>query len=54
MDCSLTGSSVHGDSPGTNPGVGCSPPGDVPNPEIESRTPTLQVNSLLSEPPDLG
>ena len=23
VDCSLTGSSVHGDSPGKNPGVGC-------------------------------
>ena len=23
MDCSLLGSSVHGDSPGKNPGVGC-------------------------------
>ena len=23
MDCSLTGSSVHGDSPGRNTGVGC-------------------------------
>ena len=23
MDCSLPGSSVHGDSPGKNPGVGC-------------------------------
>ena len=23
MDCSLPGSSVHGDSPGTNTGVGC-------------------------------
>ena len=23
MDCNLTGSSVHGDSPGKNTGVGC-------------------------------
>ena len=51
MDCSLTGSSVHGNSPGKNPGVSCSPPGDVPNPGIKPRTPTLQVDSLLSEPP---
>jgi len=25
MDCSLPGSSVHGDSPGKNIGVGCHP-----------------------------
>ena len=27
------------------------PSGDLPNPEIESRFPTLQVDSLPSEPP---
>ena len=27
------------------------PPGDLPNPGIEPRPPTLQANSLLSEPP---
>ena len=27
------------------------PPGDLPNPGIEPRAPTLQVDSLLSEPP---
>ena len=27
------------------------PPGDLPNPEIEPRSPTLQADSLLSEPP---
>ena len=27
------------------------PPGDRPNPGIESRSPALQVDSLLSEPP---
>ena len=26
------------------------PPGDIPNPETESRSPTLQADSLLSEP----
>ena len=31
-------------------GLPCSPPGDFPNPEIESRSPTLQVDSLPSEP----
>ena len=54
MDCSLTGSSVHGNSPGKNPGVSLSPQGNVPNPGIKPRTPTLQVDSLLSEPPGLG
>ena len=29
----------------------CSPPGDLPNPGIKPRSPTLQANSLLSEPP---
>ena len=27
------------------------PPGDHPNPGIKPRSPTLQVDSLLSEPP---
>ena len=52
MDCSLPGSSVHGDSPGKNTGGGpCPPPGDLPNPGIKPRSPTLQVDSLPSEPP---
>ena len=29
----------------------CLSPGDLPNPGIEPRTPTLQAYSLLSEPP---
>ena len=32
-------------------GLPCSPPGDLPNPGIEPRSPTLQADSLLSEPP---
>ena len=53
MDRSLPGFSVHGDSPGKNTGVGCHAlhPGDLPNPGIEPRSPTLQVDSLQSEPP---
>ena len=53
MDCTLPGSSVHVDSLGKNTGVGlpCPPPGDLPNPGIEPRSPTLQADSLLSEPP---
>ena len=51
LDYHPPGSSVHGDSPGKNTGVDCPPPGDLPNPGIEPRSPTLQVNSLPSEPP---
>ena len=29
----------------------CPPPGDLPNPKIEPRFPTLQVDSLLTETP---
>ena len=32
-------------------GLPCSPPGDLPNPWIGPRSPTLQADSLLSEPP---
>ena len=32
-------------------GLPCSPPEDLPNPGIEPRSPTLQADSLLSEPP---
>ena len=49
MDCSPPGSSVLGDSPGKNTGE-CPPPGDLPNPGIKPRSPTLQVDSLPSEP----
>ena len=35
IDCSLPGSSVHGDFPGKNTGVGCYASGDLPNPGIE-------------------
>jgi len=30
----------------------CPPAGDLPNPGIEPRSPALQVDSLLSEPPE--
>ena len=33
-------------------GLPCPPPRDLPNPGIEPRSPTLQVDSLPSEPPD--
>ena len=32
-------------------GLPCPPPGDLPNPGIQHRSPTLQAESLLSEPP---
>ena len=32
-------------------GLPCPPPGDHPNPRIESRSPALQADSLPSEPP---
>ena len=50
MDC--TGSSVHGDSAGRNTSLPCPLPGDLPNPGIEHRSPSLQADSLVSEPPE--
>jgi len=53
MDCSPTGSSVHGNSPDRNTGMlPCPPPGDLPNPGIKPRFPALQADSLPSEPPE--
>ena len=52
MDCSLLGSSVHGDSPGNNTGVeSCPPSGNLPNPGIKLRSSEFQANYLPSEPP---
>ena len=55
MDCSLPGSTSPWDFPGKNTGVGCHflSPGDLPNPGIESRSPTLQgkADTLPSELP---
>ena len=46
------GSTVHGDSPGANTGVGCHAllQGNLPNPETEPRSSALQADSLPSEP----
>ena len=33
-------------------GLPCPLPGDLPNPRIEPRSPTLQADSLMSEPPE--
>ena len=53
LDHSPPGSSVHGDSPGKNTGVGCHAllQANLPNPRIEPRSPTLQGDSLSTEPP---
>ena len=53
MDCSPLDSSVHGDSPGKNTGMGCHAllQGIFPNPGIKPRSPALQVELLPSEPP---
>ena len=66
MDCSPLDSSVHGDSPGKNTGLGChallqgSFPTQALNPGLlhcrqilyhEPRSPALQADSLPSEPP---
>ena len=51
MDCSLSDSSVHGDSPCKEywSGLPCPPPRDLSNPEIEPRSPKLQADSLPAE-----
>ena len=48
VDYSLPGSPVCGILHG---GLTCPPPEDLPNPGIEPRSPALQADSLLSEPP---
>ena len=53
MDCSPPGSSVHGDGFSRQEywsGLPCPPPGDLPNPGMEPRSPALQVDSLPAEP----
>ena len=54
MDCSLPGSSVHGILQATilEQVAGSLPSaGDLPNPGTEPRSPVLQGDSLLTEPP---
>ena len=52
MDCTVLGSSVHGilQQEYWN-GLPFRSPGDLPDPGIKPRSPVLQANSLLSEPP---
>ena len=51
MNCRLSGSSVHGDSPDKNTGVGCHDllQGIFPTPRIERSSPALQADSLPTE-----
>ena len=53
LDCSLPGSSVHGDSPDmiTRVGGHFLLQGHLPNPRIEPSSPALQADSLPSETP---
>ena len=53
MDSSPLDSTVHGDSPRKNTGVGCHAllQGNLPRTGIEPRSLTLQADSLPSEPP---
>ena len=51
MDCNLSGSSVHGDSPEYWSGLPCPPSGYLPNPGIEPKSPVLQAESLPAEQP---
>ena len=52
MEASPPGSSAHGDSPGKNIGVSCHDLLQrIFKPGMEPRSPTLQVDSFLTEPP---
>ena len=53
MDYSLPSSSVHGNSPGNNTGVGCLAllQRNIPKLGIEPRSPTVQADCLPAEPP---
>ena len=47
LSCSIISRSLR---PHEWSGLSCPPPGNLPNPEIKPRSPTLQVDSLPSEP----
>ena len=52
MDCSLSGSSVHGIFQArVLEWIAICFSGDLPDPEIKPGSPTLQADALLSEPP---
>ena len=53
LDCSPPGSSIHGifQVRVLESGLPFPSPGNLPDPGIEPRTPTLQADALPSEPP---
>ena len=52
MDCTPPASSVHGVLQARiQEGLPCPPPGDLPNPGVELRSPALQTDSLPTVPP---
>ena len=51
MDCSLSGSSVHGIFQARVLEWPFPSPEDLPDPGVEPRSPTLQADALPSEPP---
>ena len=52
MDSNPPGSSVHGNSPGQNTGVGyLTSSVDLPNPGVEPSSPALMADSLPFDPP---
>ena len=51
VDCSMPDSPVHGILQARICGLPFPSPGDLPNPGIELHSPTLQTDSLPSEPP---
>ena len=52
MDCNRQGSSVHGILQARIlDGLPCPPPGDLPDPGIEPRSPALAAGSLPPVPP---
>ena len=54
MDCSPSGSSVHGILQARIwSGLPFPSPGDLPDPGIEPQSPELQADSLTSKPPGL-
>ena len=55
MGCSLPGSSVHGifQARILEWGLPFPSPGDLPDPGIESGSPSLQADALTSEPPGM-
>ena len=54
-DCSLPGSSVHGIFQArVLEWVAFPSPGNLPDPGVEPRSPTLQADALTSEPPGLA